>query len=62
MNVGKHTISCAQINFSFLGYQMRSDQIESLLHVIQGTVTGKSRNFLKDKVTDSRLLSVSGPG
>ena len=39
---------------------MRSAQIESLPHVIQGTETGNSRNVIKDEPTDSRLLSVSG--
>ena len=41
---------------------MRSDQIESLQHGLQGTVTGKSRHFLNDEPTDGRLISVSGPG
>ena len=48
--------------FSVLGYHMRSDEIESLQHVLQGTVTGKSRKFLNDEPTDGRLIFASGPG
>ena len=48
MNVGQHKISCAQIIVLFLrlSHALRSNRV-FLQHVLQGTVTGKSRNCFK---------------